>query len=82
VLLAPDIPIVCWEYHRGKSEDWMGAALEGVRDKVFLMTKVCTHGRDGSLAMQMGEPKFGRSIGRIAAWESKNLGSSKKRREP
>ncbi len=43
----------CWEYHRGKSEDWMGGALKGKRDKVFLMTKVCTHGRDGSLALQM-----------------------------
>jgi uncharacterized protein len=43
----------CWEYHRGKSEDWMGNALKGKRDKVFLMTKVCTHGRDGSLAIEM-----------------------------
>lgn len=43
----------CWEYHRGKSENWMGKALKGSRDKVFLMTKVCTHGRDGDLAMQM-----------------------------
>src|SRR6202158_3144555 len=36
----------CWEYHRGKAEAWMGAGLKGVRDRVFLMTKVCTHGRD------------------------------------
>jgi uncharacterized protein len=43
----------CWEYHRGKSEDWMGAALKGKRDKIFLMTKVCTHGRDASLAIEM-----------------------------
>src|ERR1700744_362337 len=43
----------CWEYHRGKSENWMGKALKGSRDKVFLMTKVCTHGRDADLAMQM-----------------------------
>lgn len=43
----------CWEYHRGKSEDWMGQALKGKRDKVFLMTKVCTHGRDASVAMEM-----------------------------
>jgi len=34
----------CWEYHVGKSEDWMGMGLKGARDKVFLMTKVCTHG--------------------------------------
>ena len=43
----------CWEYHRGKSEDWMGKGLKGRRDKVFLMTKVCTHGRDADLAMSM-----------------------------
>jgi aryl-alcohol dehydrogenase-like predicted oxidoreductase len=35
-----------WEYNDGRSEEWMGKALEGRRDKVFLMTKVCTHGRD------------------------------------
>jgi hypothetical protein len=35
-----------WEYHNGKSEEWMGQALKGRRDKVFLMTKVCTHGHD------------------------------------
>jgi uncharacterized protein len=50
----------CWEYHRGKTENWMGAALKGRRDKVFLMTKVCTHGRDGSLAMQMLEQSLNR----------------------
>jgi predicted aldo/keto reductase-like oxidoreductase len=43
----------CWEYHRGKAENWMGKALKGSREKIFLMTKVCTHGRDGSLALQM-----------------------------
>src|SRR5258707_13891141 len=43
----------CWEYHRGKTEDWMGAGLKGVRDRVFLMTKVCTHGRDKTLALRM-----------------------------
>ena len=43
----------CWEYHNGKSEVWMGHALQGKRDKVFLMTKVCTHGRDASLALEM-----------------------------
>jgi aryl-alcohol dehydrogenase-like predicted oxidoreductase len=43
----------CWEYNRGKSESWLGLGLKGLRDKVFLMTKVCTHGRDGSLATQM-----------------------------
>ena len=41
-----------WEYHDGKSEDWMGQALKGRRDKVFLMTKVCTHGRDKQVALR------------------------------
>src|ERR1700689_454500 len=50
----------CWEYHRGKTEAWMGAALKGKRDRVFLMTKVCTHGREGSLAMQMLEQSLRR----------------------
>jgi uncharacterized protein len=41
-----------WEYHDGKSEEWMGQALKGRRDKIFLMTKVCTHGRDKKVAMR------------------------------
>jgi aryl-alcohol dehydrogenase-like predicted oxidoreductase len=50
----------CWEYHNGKSEAWMGHALEGKRDKVFLMTKVCTHGRSADLAMSMLEQSLRR----------------------
>jgi uncharacterized protein len=50
----------CWEYHRGRSEMWMGAALKGRRDKVFLMTKVCTHGRESGLALQMLEQSLRR----------------------
>lgn len=50
----------CWEYHRGKSEVWMGAALKGKRQQVFLMTKVCTHGRDADLAMRMLEESLNR----------------------
>lgn len=50
----------CWEYHRGKSESWMGKGLKGRRDKVFLMTKVCTHGRDAGLAMEMLEQSLNR----------------------
>ena len=50
----------CWEYHRGKSENWMGQGLKGRRDKAFLMTKVCTHGRDGALATQMLEQSLNR----------------------
>ncbi|NJK92388.1 MAG: aldo/keto reductase [Blastochloris sp.] len=36
-----------WDYHNGRSEDLMGKALVGRRDKVFLMTKVCNHGSGG-----------------------------------
>jgi uncharacterized protein len=50
----------CWEYHRGKSEEWLGSALKGKRDRVFLMTKVCTHGRDKSIAMKMLEESLHR----------------------
>ena len=50
----------CWEYNRGKSENWMGKGLKGKRDQVFLMTKVCTHGRDGTLATQMLEQSLHR----------------------
>jgi len=41
-----------WEYNEGRSEEWMGKALEGRRAQVFLMTKVCTHGRDRKVAMR------------------------------
>lgn len=40
-----------WEYHDGRSEEWMGKALKDRRQKVFLMTKVCTHGRDKKVAL-------------------------------
>jgi predicted aldo/keto reductase-like oxidoreductase len=34
-----------WEYHEGRSEVLMGKAIADRRDGLFLMTKVCTHGR-------------------------------------
>jgi uncharacterized protein len=43
----------CWEYWNGRAEDWLGRGLKGRRDKVFLMTKVCTHGRGADLALKM-----------------------------
>ena len=50
-----------WEYYNGKTETILGRALrDGRRDKVFLMTKVCTHGRSGTLAMQMLEDSLRR----------------------
>lgn len=41
-----------WEYHDGLSEDIMGQALAGRRHNAFLMTKVCSHGRDRKVAMR------------------------------
>jgi len=49
-----------WEYHDGRSEEWLGKALVGRRDKVFLMTKVCTHGRDKQVAMKQLEESLKR----------------------
>jgi uncharacterized protein len=43
----------CWEYWDGRAEDWLGRGLKGRRHKVFLMTKVCTHGRGADLALKM-----------------------------
>ncbi|MCX7712174.1 MAG: aldo/keto reductase [Chthoniobacterales bacterium] len=47
-----------WDYRSGEAEEWMGYALSGNRDKVFLMTKVCTHskpfpegGKEGAMRM-------------------------------
>jgi uncharacterized protein len=49
-----------WEYNDHRSEEWMGKALKGRRDKVFLMTKVCTHGRDKKVAMEQLEQSLRR----------------------
>jgi len=40
-----------WEYHHGLSEERLGRALKGKRNRAVVMTKVCTHGRDKSVAM-------------------------------
>jgi aryl-alcohol dehydrogenase-like predicted oxidoreductase len=50
----------CWEYYNGRTEDWLGRALKGRRDNVFLMTKVCTHGRGSDVAMKMLEQSLRR----------------------
>lgn len=49
-----------WEYHQGRSEEWLGEALAGRRDQAFVMTKVCTHGRDARTAMTMLEDSLRR----------------------
>src|SRR5213593_3600724 len=40
-----------WDYHNGRSEEWMGEALamDGRRNKVFLMTKNCERDYAGSM---------------------------------
>ncbi len=42
-----------WDYHDGRSEEWLGECLKGKRDRAFLMTKVCTHGRSKEVALRM-----------------------------
>ena len=49
-----------WEYHEGRSEEWLGTALKGKRDRAVLMTKLCTHGRDKTVAMRMLEESLRR----------------------
>ncbi len=51
-----------WEYAKGKAEERMGKALAtaGRRDRVFLMTKVCTHGRDKRTALRQLEESLRR----------------------
>jgi predicted aldo/keto reductase-like oxidoreductase len=65
----------CWEYHNGKSEDWMGRALKGKRDRVFLMTKVCTHGRDKALALKMLDESLRRlQTDHLDLWQLHGMG--------
>jgi predicted aldo/keto reductase-like oxidoreductase len=49
-----------WEYHDGESEQRMGRAIADRRSAVFLMTKVCTHGRDARVAMRQLEQSLRR----------------------
>ena len=41
-----------WEYHDGESEIRLGKALDRAGATVFVMTKVCTHGRDRKTAIR------------------------------
>jgi aryl-alcohol dehydrogenase-like predicted oxidoreductase len=59
-----------WEYHDGKSEEILGRALQGKRDGVFVMTKVCTHGRDAKVAMKQLEDSLRRlRTDRLDLWQ-------------
>jgi aryl-alcohol dehydrogenase-like predicted oxidoreductase len=49
-----------WEYYDGESEKRMGEALVGRRDRVFLMTKLCSHGRDRKTAIRQLEQSLRR----------------------
>ncbi len=49
-----------WDYNDGVSETRLGKALVGRRDKVFLMTKACPHGRDARTAMRQLEESLRR----------------------
>ena len=49
-----------WDYNDGLSEKRMGKGIADRRDRVFLMTKVCTHGRDGKVAMRQLEDSLKR----------------------
>jgi predicted aldo/keto reductase-like oxidoreductase len=65
----------CWEYNRGKSENWMGKGLKGLRQDVFLMTKVCTHGRDAALATEMLEQSLRRlQTDHLDLWQIHGVG--------
>ena len=41
-----------WEYHDGESDRRMGHAIADRCDSVFLMTKVCTHGRSAKVGLR------------------------------
>ncbi len=49
-----------WEYNEHESEERMGRALADRRDRVFLMTKVCTHGRNAKVALRQLEESLKR----------------------
>jgi aryl-alcohol dehydrogenase-like predicted oxidoreductase len=49
-----------WDYNEGRSEQLMGEALADRRDKVFLMTKVCSHGRNKKVAHKQLEESLRR----------------------
>lgn len=49
-----------WDYNDGVSEERMGKAIADRRDQVFLMTKVCVHGRNARVAMRQLEDSLRR----------------------
>ena len=51
----------------------MGAGLKGRRDRVFLMTKTCPHGRDASLALLQQNLQIARNFTPMTASEMDEL---------
>jgi uncharacterized protein len=65
----------CWEYWNGRAEDWLGQGLKGLRDKVVLMSKVCTHGRGADLALKMLEESLRRlQTDHLDVWQIHGVG--------
>jgi uncharacterized protein len=65
----------CWEYHNGIAENWLGRAIVGRRDQIFLMTKVCTHGRSAEIAMEMLEQSLTRlGTDHLDLWQVHGVG--------
>jgi aryl-alcohol dehydrogenase-like predicted oxidoreductase len=59
-----------WEYHDGRAETIMGKAIADRRERVFLMTKVCTHGRGKREAMKQLEQSLRRlRTDRLDLWQ-------------
>jgi predicted aldo/keto reductase-like oxidoreductase len=61
-----------WEYNKHVSEERMGKALAAgkLRDKVFLMTKLCSHGRGADVALQQLEESLRRlRTDRLDLWQ-------------
>jgi aryl-alcohol dehydrogenase-like predicted oxidoreductase len=59
-----------WEYHQGLSEERLGRALKGKRDRAVVMTKVCTHGRDKNVALRQLEESLTRlQTDHIDVWQ-------------
>jgi aryl-alcohol dehydrogenase-like predicted oxidoreductase len=73
----------CWDYHAGRAEELMGQMLEGRRDKVFLMTKVCSNHHktpdgktDRQRAMEMLEDSLRRmKTDHLDLWQLHELAS-------
>lgn len=68
-----------WDYHGGEAEVYMGKALQGKRDKLFLMTKFCMYHNsrypaDKSGAMKMLEDSLQRlKTDHIDLWMLHNI---------